>query len=112
VRVVTAVAAVTHLGGPETEALVNAIFDTVAAALVKGDTIELRGFGSFRVRQRRPYAARNPKSGAPVLVSATWAPYLRPSKPVQECLAAEEGTGQRPKLGEALRRSSQAGGSA
>ncbi len=82
----------------ETEVVVTTIFDAMAAALAKGEKIELRGFGSFRIRQRRPRAARNPKSGAPVLTPAKRVPHFRPSKLVQEWLAAEDGSMRRPRL--------------
>jgi integration host factor subunit beta len=88
---VDAVADVAQLTTAETETVVNTIFDAMAAALAKGDKIELRGFGSFHVRQRRPRAGRNPKSGSPVLVPAKRVPYFRPSKLVQKWLAAEGG---------------------
>jgi integration host factor subunit beta len=48
--------------------LVSAFFQSMTAALQSGEGIELRGFGSFRVRHRAPRMGRNPKSGQPVLV--------------------------------------------
>src|SRR5262245_31094148 len=95
---VNAVAEITQLTKDETEAIVNTIFATVAGAFAQGDKIELRGFGSFHVRQRRARAARNPKTGAEVLTPAKRALHFRPSRVVQEWLAAEDGAIQ-PKLG-------------
>jgi len=95
---VAAVAEVVQLTKGETETIVNTIFEVMAAALAKGDTIELRGFGSFHVRQRRARTARNPKTGAGVLIPAQRVLHFRPSKSVQERLAAEDGS-IRPTLG-------------
>ncbi len=64
-NLVDAVAEAAELPRQETERVVNSIFEAMAAALAKGDKIELRGFGSFRVRQRQPRAARNPKTRRP-----------------------------------------------
>ncbi len=47
------------------EVIVETIFDSVIAALQGGDKIEIRGFGSFRIRQRNPRIGRNPKTGGP-----------------------------------------------
>jgi integration host factor subunit beta len=48
------------------EKIVNVMIDEVAAALARGDRVELRGFGIFSVHQRRPRAGRNPRTGAPI----------------------------------------------
>jgi integration host factor subunit beta len=48
------------------EMIVDTIFDSVIHALRSGDKIEIRGFGSFRIRQRKPRTGRNPKTGARV----------------------------------------------
>jgi integration host factor subunit beta len=48
------------------EMIVDTIFDSVIHALRTGDKIEIRGFGSFRIRQRKPRTGRNPKTGAKV----------------------------------------------
>jgi len=95
---VDAVADVGQLTKGEAETIVNTIFEAMAAALAQGDKIELRGFGSFHVRQRRARAARNPKTGAGVLTPAKRVLHFRPSTLVQEWLAAEDGS-IRPKLG-------------
>jgi integration host factor subunit beta len=94
---VGAVANTAQLTTAETETVVNTIFDAIAAALAKRQD-RVAGFGSFRVRQRRPAARRNPKSGSPVLVPARRVPYFRPPKLVREWLAAEDNS-IRPKLG-------------
>jgi len=83
---VAQVAAVTNLTNKDAEAVVTTIFEEVATALSKGDKVELRGFGSFRVRRRRPRAARNPKTGVPVEVPAKRVPFFRPGKHLRELL--------------------------
>ena len=50
----------------ESEYITTTIFETVTEALVRGEKVELRGFGSLRIRHRKPRAARNPKTGAAV----------------------------------------------
>jgi nucleoid DNA-binding protein len=57
------VSKVANLTKKETETIVNTVFDNITDALVKGDKVELRGFGSFRIRQRHSRKGRNPKAG-------------------------------------------------
>ena len=61
---------VTELPRKESEAVVETIFESIIAALQADDKIEIRGFGSFRTRQRRGRTGRNPKTGAKVEVPA------------------------------------------
>src|ERR1700752_907782 len=66
------------------EMIVDTIFDSVIHALKTGDKIEIRGFGSFRIRQRKPRIGRNPKTGAKVEVPAKRVPYFKPSKELRD----------------------------
>src|SRR6201996_2730783 len=66
------------------EVIVDTIFDSVIHALKSGDKIEIRGFGSFRTRQRQPRIGRNPKTGAKVEVPAKRVPYFKPSKELRD----------------------------
>ena len=66
------------------EKIVDTIFDSVIHALRSGDKIEIRGFGSFRIRQRRPRVGRNPKTGAKVEVPAKRVPYFKASKELRD----------------------------
>ncbi|MYA44396.1 MAG: integration host factor subunit beta [Gemmatimonadetes bacterium] len=59
--------------------VVDAFLDAVKDTLVRGDHIEIRGFGTFKVRHRKARTARNPKTGAPVEVPAWAAPVFQPS---------------------------------
>src|SRR5437870_12976803 len=68
----------------ESEVIVEAIFDSIVKSLRGGDKIEIRGFGSFRTRQRQPRIGRNPKTGARVEVPAKKIPYFKPSKELKD----------------------------
>jgi len=68
----------------ESEIIVEAIFDSVVNALRADDKIEIRGFGSFRTRQRQSRIGRNPKTGARVDVPAKRVPYFKPSKELKD----------------------------
>jgi integration host factor subunit beta len=68
----------------ESEVIVEAIFSSVVKSLKDGDKIEIRGFGSFRTRQRQSRVGRNPKTGARVEVPAKRIPYFKPSKELKD----------------------------
>jgi integration host factor subunit beta len=74
----------------ESEVIVEAIFDSVVKALREGDKIEIRGFGSFRTRQRMSRIGRNPKTGARVDVPAKRIPYFKPSKELKDLVNQDE----------------------
>ena len=71
------------------EVIVDAVFSTIVEALQRGDKIELRGFGSFRVRRRGSRTGRNPKTGQGVVVPAKNVPYFKPGKELRELLNRE-----------------------
>ena len=60
--------------------VVNIIFDSMADAIKRGDRIELRGFGSFEIRERKPRMGRNPKSGAQVELKERKVPFFKTGK--------------------------------
>ncbi len=62
------------------EEVVNVIFDGMRDALCDGGRIEIRGFGSFKVRQYKGYTGRNPKTGAEIQVSPKVLPVFKVSK--------------------------------
>lgn len=76
------VAASISLTKKDTEVIINAIFEGITEALSsrKDGKVELRGFGSFRVRQREARQGRNPQTGNRVQVPAKRAPYFKPGK--------------------------------
>jgi integration host factor beta subunit len=59
---------------------VNIIFDSMINAIKRGERIELRGFGSFTVRERKPRLGRNPKSGAKVKLEERKVPFFKTGK--------------------------------
>jgi integration host factor subunit beta len=63
---------------------VKMILDAMAEALVRGDRIEIRGFGSFALNYRPPRTGRNPKSGDKVSVPAKWVPHFKAGKELRE----------------------------
>lgn len=69
-----------QLARRDAEVVVNAVFDTMTGALVRGDRIEIRGFGSFVVKQREAREGRNPKTGAVVPVEAKRVPFFKVGK--------------------------------
>jgi integration host factor subunit beta len=72
------------------EVIVETVFDSVISALQSGDKIEIRGFGSFRIRQRNPRIGRNPKTGERVEVPAKRVPYFKPSKELRDLVNPAE----------------------
>ena len=78
------VSRVVEMTRKESEVIVEAIFDSIVRSLRAGDKIEIRGFGSFRTRQRQPRIGRNPKTGARVEVPAKKIPYFKPSKELKD----------------------------
>jgi integration host factor subunit beta len=75
---------ITELKRTESETVVETIFESIIGALQKGEKIEIRGFGSFRTRQRRGRVGRNPKTGEKVEVPAKKIPFFKPSKELKD----------------------------
>ena len=80
------VSKVTELTRKDSEVIVDTLFDSVIKALKTGDKLEVRGFGSFRVRQRNARVGRNPKTGEKVEVPAKRVPYFKPSKELKDLI--------------------------
>ena len=78
-----------HLVHHEAERIVNTIIETIAAALARGERIELRGFGSFTVRDRGPRVGRNPRTGETVQVAAKRRPYFKSGKELRRRINAK-----------------------
>ncbi|HXY26088.1 MAG TPA: HU family DNA-binding protein [Candidatus Acidoferrum sp.] len=75
---------ITELPRKESETIVETVFDCIIQALQKGEKIEIRGFGSFRTRERRGRVGRNPKTGEKVEVPAKKIPFFKPSKELKD----------------------------
>jgi integration host factor subunit beta len=78
------VSRVVELTRKDSEIVVETIFDSIVHSLRAGDKIEIRGFGSFRTRQRNPRVGRNPKTGDRVEVPAKKIPFFKPSKELKD----------------------------
>src|SRR5512141_1844907 len=90
-ELIEAVSRVVEMTRKDSEVIVEAIFDSVVKSLRGGDKIEIRGFGSFRTRQRQPRVGRNPKTGAKVDVPAKRIPYFKPSKELKDLVNRDHG---------------------
>jgi integration host factor subunit beta len=74
----------------DSEIIVETIFESIVTSLRAGDKIEIRGFGSFRTRQRNPRVGRNPKTGDRVDVPAKKIPFFKPSKELKDVVNTSE----------------------
>ena len=81
---VNEVATIDDLTRRDADIIVETIFNGMIEALRNDDKIEIRGFGSFRSRQRKPRTGRNPKTGERVEVPAKRVPYFKPSKELRD----------------------------
>jgi len=74
----------TMLSKKEAELVINTIFDSISDALIDGDRVEIRGFGSFTIRERDAREARNPKSGDLVKIPPKKTPFFKTGKELRE----------------------------
>jgi integration host factor subunit beta len=88
------VSRVVEMTRKESEVIVEAIFDSIVRSLRNADKIEIRGFGSFRTRQRQARIGRNPKTGTRVEVPAKKIPYFKPSKELKDVVNNSNGSGE------------------
>ena len=79
-----------HLYQRDIEKIVNAVLNGITDALVRGDRVELRGFGAFSVKRRDPRLGRNPRTGADVDVEEKVVPFFKTGKEMRERLNADE----------------------
>lgn len=82
--IVEKIASGTGLTKVETEAVVDGFINTVITAMKDGKNIEIRGFGSFKVKQRKARMARNPRTGAQVMVEEHFVPTFKVSKEMKQ----------------------------
>ena len=85
-ELVDTVSRASDLTRKHSEVIVDAVFSSIIDALHKGEKIELRGFGSFRIRRRDSRTGRNPKTGAGVLVPAKKVPHFKAGKELRELI--------------------------
>jgi integration host factor subunit beta len=88
-ELVEEVSRVSDLTKKHSETIVDTVFQSIIDALQRGEKIELRGFGSFRLRQREPRKGRNPKTGDRVDVPPKKVPYFKPGKELKDLLNRE-----------------------
>src|SRR6476646_7955637 len=88
-ELVEEVSRVSDLTKKHSELIVDTVFTSIIEALQRGEKIELRGFGSFRLRQREPRKGRNPKTGDKVDVPPKKVPYFKPGKELKELINKE-----------------------
>ena len=83
-ELVEKVSAQINLTKKHTEVVVNTVFQSITDSLSNGKKVELRGFGSFRIRERNARIGRNPKSGVQVDVPAKRVPFFKAGKELRE----------------------------
>ena len=92
------VSRVVEMTRKDSEVIVETIFESIVRALRGADKIEIRGFGSFRTRQRKPRVGRNPKTGARVEVPSKKVPYFKPSKELKDLINGSKAEVEQPKV--------------
>lgn len=83
-ELITALAEQKNLKFDEAAQVVEALFGSIKDALASGDRVEIRGFGSFKVKDYKGYKGRNPKTGSVVQVQPKRLPFFRPGKELKE----------------------------
>jgi len=87
-ELIDAVATRANITKSRAELVVNCLFGAMTDALKNGEGIEIRGFGSFSVRQYKPYNGRNPRTGEPVHVATKRLPFFKVGKELKESVNA------------------------
>jgi len=85
-ELVEEVARASNLTKKHSEVIVDSVFQSIVLALHRGEKIELRGFGSFRLRRRQSRRGRNPKTGDRVEVPQKQVPYFKPGKELKDLI--------------------------
>ena len=83
-ELIEALALKANLTQNKAELVVNTIFNCMTEAMINGDRIEIRGFGSFVVKNYKPYVGRNPKTGETISVSSKRLPFFKVGKELKE----------------------------
>jgi integration host factor subunit beta len=79
----------TDLSARKAQEVIDTFFDAMSRALIAGDRIEVRGFGTFTVREYRRYTGRNPKTGVKTVVEEKKLPFFKAGKDFREGLNKE-----------------------
>ncbi|CAG1066301.1 Integration host factor subunit beta [uncultured bacterium] len=84
-ELIEAVAAkVTNFSRKDVEIIVETLFESMAQSLSQGDKVEIRGFGSFKIKERDGRQGRNPKSGENIFIDAKKVPFFKAGKEIRE----------------------------
>ena len=73
----------------DTERVLNAAIDAITLALVKGEKVQLSGFGTCEIKYREARFGRNPRTGEATDIPATWVPSFKPSKALRDLIGKE-----------------------
>lgn len=90
-ELIEAMAEQLNLPSKTAASIVNTILESMADALVRGENVELRGFGSFTVREYETYTGRNPKTGEQIKVKPKKLPFFKVGKELKEAVDAKQG---------------------
>lgn len=85
-EMIAAAAEQTGLTKKDTEKVINAALDAITAALVKGDKVQVSGFGIFEVKEREARTGRNPRTGEPMEIAASKNPAFKASKTLKDAI--------------------------
>ena len=85
-ELIAAAAEQTGLTKKDTEKVINAALDAITAALVKGDKVQISGFGIFEVKEREARTGRNPRTGEPMEIAASKNPAFKASKTLKDAI--------------------------
>lgn len=80
---------VSNFSRKDIEVIVDTVFESMSASLQKGDKVEIRGFGSFKVKARDGRQGRNPKSGENIFISSKKVPFFKAGKEIRERINKE-----------------------
>lgn len=86
-ELIAAVAERTGVAKKDAERVVNAAFETIATELVKGEKVQIAGFGIFEVRDREARTGRNPLTGESIQIAATRTPAFKAGKALKDSVA-------------------------
>lgn len=86
-ELIAAVAERTGVTKKDAERVVNTAFETIAAELIKGEKVQIAGFGIFETREREARTGRNPLTGETIQIAATRAPAFKAGKALKDSVA-------------------------
>ena len=81
---ISAIKEKTSLSRKDAEKVIDTFFDTITQSIVTGGRVEIRGFGSFMVKNYKPYTGRNPKTGSQIQVPPKKLPFFKVGKELKE----------------------------